>query len=337
MRRFPSDPFIADVFSQYDVDRFNQLRQIDGQCFLLLSLGAAFVGDNIPLFKFKAAVYFDIACLNPGFFFQLSQSALLFLFSGINVTFGKIPAVCMSHQQKTTFCFPSLVSIILKDQESARIYFFHTELFPAQVVATSLKLIMKIYTKTGDEGQTGLLGGLKVSKTHTAIEAIGTVDELNSLLGLVVTHPFSSNPSTNQFGEPLKKSLTGIQNDLFDIGSRLAACLSDTDRVADLSEAKITAIENLIDHYEQTLPPLEAFILPSGCPAACHLHLARSVCRRAERRVVEMIESQKDLRRAFATELVYLNRLSDLLFVLSRAVNQDAGITEQKWQVTKLG
>ena len=187
---------------------------------------------------------------------------------------------------------------------------------------------MKIYTKTGDEGQTGLLGGLKVSKTHISIEAIGTVDELNSLLGLVVTHPISA---------PLQQSLTDIQNDLFDIGSRLAACLSDTNRVADLSETKIAALERMIDSYDQRLPQLEAFILPSGCSAACHLHLARSVCRRAERRLVEMIESQQDLTRAFAIELVYLNRLSDLLFVLSRAVNQDAGITEQKWQVTKLG
>ena len=190
---------------------------------------------------------------------------------------------------------------------------------------------MKIYTKTGDEGKTGLLGGMKVSKTHISIEVIGTVDELNSLLGLVATHRF-----TNPFGETLKRTLAGIQNDLFDIGSRLAACLSDTDRAADLPAAKIEALEASIDHHDQTLPPLQAFILPSGCPAACHLHLARSVCRRAERRLVEMIESQQDLKRSFATELVYLNRLSDLLFVLSRAVNQAAGIAEQKWQVTKL-
>jgi len=186
---------------------------------------------------------------------------------------------------------------------------------------------MKIYTKTGDDGKTGLLGGIQVSKTHPAVEAVGTIDELNSLLGLVVSHPI---------GDVLQQELTSIQNDLFDIGSRIAACLSDTDRVADLTAGKIEKIEQTIDRYEQTLPPLRVFILPSGCPAACHLQLARSVCRRAERRLVEVVESPDDLKRGFKTELIYLNRLSDLLFVLSRAVNQAENITEREWQVTKL-
>ncbi len=186
---------------------------------------------------------------------------------------------------------------------------------------------MKIYTKTGDDGQTGLLGGLKVSKTHPAVEAGGTVDELNSLLGLVATSPIN---------DGLKKELAEIQNDLFDLGSRLAACLSDTDRVADLPVTKIDELERMIDRYDSALPPLEAFILPSGSPQACHLHLARSVCRRSERRLVELIQSQENLKRDFSTELIYLNRLSDLLFVLSRSVNQQQGITEQKWQATKL-
>lgn len=186
---------------------------------------------------------------------------------------------------------------------------------------------MKIYTKTGDEGKTGLLGGLKVSKTHPAIEAVGTVDELNSLLGLVVSHAIS---------DETQQELTSIQNDLFDIGSRIAACLSDTDRVADLPPSKVEKLEQTIDRYEQTLPPLQVFILPSGCPAACHLQLARSVCRRAERRLVELMGMPADLKRTFETELIYLNRLSDLLFVLSRAVNQAENITERQWQVTKL-
>ena len=185
---------------------------------------------------------------------------------------------------------------------------------------------MKIYTKTGDQGQTGLLGGLKVSKTHPAIEAVGTVDELNSLLGLVVS---------DQISDVIQEELTSIQNDLFDIGSRIAACLSTTDRVADLTAAKVEQLEQTIDRHEQTLPPLQVFILPSGCPAACHLQLARSVCRRAERRLVELIELPEGLKRTFETELIYLNRLSDLLFVLSRAVNQARNITEREWQVTK--
>ena len=186
---------------------------------------------------------------------------------------------------------------------------------------------MKIYTKTGDEGKTGLLGGLQVSKTHAAIEAVGTIDELNSLLGLVVSHPISAET---------QKRLTSIQNDLFDIGSRIAACLSETDRVADVPAAKIQQLEQTIDSYDQALPPLQVFILPSGTPAACHLQLARSVCRRAERRLVELIELPGGLKRTFETELIYLNRLSDLLFVLSRAVNQAENITEREWQVTKL-
>lgn len=186
---------------------------------------------------------------------------------------------------------------------------------------------MKIYTKTGDDGKTGLLGGLQVSKAHQAIEAVGTVDELNSLLGLVVSY---------KIGDVLQNELTSIQNDLFDIGSRIAACLSETDRVADLPTAQIDKLEKTIDRYEQTLPPLQVFILPSGCPAACHLQLARSVCRRAERRLVELIGLPDDLKRTFETELIYLNRLSDLLFVLSRAVNQAENITEREWQVTKL-
>jgi len=186
---------------------------------------------------------------------------------------------------------------------------------------------MKIYTKTGDDGKTGLLGGKQVSKTHPAIEAVGTLDEVNGLLGLIVSYPI---------GDVLQEELTSIQNDLFDIGSRIAACLSVTDRVADLPLAQIEKLEQTIDRYQQTLPTLQVFILPSGAPAACHLQVARSVCRRAERRLVELMELPDELKRDFKTELIYLNRLSDLLFVLSRAVNQAENISEREWQVTKL-
>jgi cob(I)alamin adenosyltransferase len=187
---------------------------------------------------------------------------------------------------------------------------------------------MKIYTKTGDNGETGLLGGVKVSKSHPAIETVGTVDELNSLLGLVATHTLPAG---------LTDAIAGIQNDLFDIGSRIAACLSDTATVADVSERRIVELESTIDRYDETLAPLKAFILPSGCAAACCLHLSRAVCRRAERRLVELLDSNADLKREFSLELIYLNRLSDLLFVLSRSVNQDKGVGERKWQATKLG
>lgn len=187
---------------------------------------------------------------------------------------------------------------------------------------------MKIYTKTGDDGETGLLGGMKVSKSHPAIETVGTVDELNSLLGLVATQVESPE---------LNRQIASIQNDLFDIGSRIAACLSDTARVADISQNRITSLEEMIDLHDQKLPTLTAFILPSGCLGACYLHLARAVCRRAERRLVELLSGDGKLKRGFSLELVYLNRLSDLLFVLSRLVNQGHGIEERKWQATKLG
>lgn len=187
---------------------------------------------------------------------------------------------------------------------------------------------MKIYTKTGDEGETGLLGGVKVSKSHPAIETVGTVDELNSVLGLVATQAVPG---------WLKEDVGSIQNDLFDIGSRIAACLSDTSRVADLGQQCIEKLEAMIDRHDSELPTLEAFILPSGCPGACYLHLARSVCRRAERRLVELFNSDAELKREFSLELIYLNRLGDLLFVLSRLVNQGEGIAERKWQATKLG
>ena len=189
---------------------------------------------------------------------------------------------------------------------------------------------MKIYTKTGDDGNTGLLGGVKVSKSHLAVETCGTIDELNSVIGVIGSH--LETDSGNVHSELLSQ-LRQIQNDLFDLGSRVAACLSDSSRVADFGPHKPVELETLIDRYDETLPALTAFILPSGSVAGCQLHLARSVCRRAERRLVEL--SQSGVERDFPTEQIYLNRLSDLLFVLSRVVNREAGIAETQWQVTR--
>ncbi len=189
---------------------------------------------------------------------------------------------------------------------------------------------MKIYTKTGDDGNTGLLGGIKVSKFHLAVETCGTIDELNSCIGVIGSHLETGDASSPS---ELLKQLRQIQNDLFDLGSRVAACLSDVDRMADFGPQKPVELESLIDQYDATLPALTAFILPSGTVAGCQLHLARSVCRRAERRLVEL--SQSPVERDFPTEQIYLNRLSDLLFVLSRVVNRDAGVAETQWQVTR--
>ena len=192
---------------------------------------------------------------------------------------------------------------------------------------------MKIYTKTGDDGNTGLLGGIKVSKSHLAVETCGTIDELNSVIGVVGSHLEKNGTGDNNPQSELLNQLRQIQNDLFDLGSRVAACLSDASRVADFGPNKPVELESLIDQYDATLPELTAFILPSGSVAGCQLHLARSVCRRAERRLVEL--SLSVVERDFPTEQIYLNRLSDLLFVLSRVVNRDAGVAETQWQVTR--
>jgi cob(I)alamin adenosyltransferase len=192
---------------------------------------------------------------------------------------------------------------------------------------------MKIYTKTGDGGNTGLLGGVKVSKSHLAVETCGAIDELNSVIGVVGSQLKSHQPTGNDPHPELLSQLRQIQNDLFDLGSRVAACLSESSKVADFGSNKPVELESLIDQYDATLPALTAFILPSGTVAGCHLHLARSVCRRAERRLVEL--SQSNVEPDFRTEQIYLNRLSDLLFVLSRVVNKDAGVAETLWQVTR--
>lgn len=182
---------------------------------------------------------------------------------------------------------------------------------------------MRIYTKTGDSGQTGLLGGPRVSKEDTRVEAYGTVDELNSVLGVCLT----------VLGEPeVLELLTRIQNHLFDVGSELAtppeARRSAQQRKISVSPEQVEYLEQQIDRLEADLEPLKAFILPGGSAAAAHLHHARGVCRRAERRIVSLHQRtpvNPDL-------LKYLNRLSDLLFVLARWMNHQAGVEEPKWQ-----
>ncbi|HEX3726732.1 MAG TPA: cob(I)yrinic acid a,c-diamide adenosyltransferase [Pirellulales bacterium] len=180
---------------------------------------------------------------------------------------------------------------------------------------------MKIYTKTGDQGETGLFGGPRVRKDTPRIEAYGTVDELNSVLGIVRASRVSADIDT---------LLGKIQNDLFSLGAQLATPDPAAHHTALVTPAQITALEDAIDRYEADLEPLKTFILPGGTPAAAGLHLARTVCRRAERRVVTLVEQSID---TVAGEIViYLNRLSDLLFVLARAVNHADGLGDVKWQ-----
>jgi len=184
---------------------------------------------------------------------------------------------------------------------------------------------MKIYTRTGDDGETGLLGGLRVSKAHQVIEVCGTLDETNCWLGLVRSESIDS---------AIDELLEQIQNDLFDIGSQIAASLADSSPSVEVPSERIAELESAIDHWDSTVPPLQAFILPSGGQAGCRLHMARSVCRRAERQLVSLLESLDA--KALATESVYLNRLSDLLFVLARSVNQLAGQVETQWKASRV-
>ena len=180
---------------------------------------------------------------------------------------------------------------------------------------------VKIYTRTGDTGETGLFGGGRVPKDHPRVAAYGDVDELNSSLGVVR----SAAPG---FQAAL---LEQIQRDLFSIGGHLAT--PDPDKVkkalarAEFDASRVTALEEAIDSATQRLAPLRAFILPAGSPAAAALHVARTVCRRAERSVVHLA-GQAPVPELF---IVYLNRLSDLLFTLARLANMDAGVEDVTW------
>ena len=181
---------------------------------------------------------------------------------------------------------------------------------------------MKIYTKTGDQGETGLLGGVRVSKSHSAIKVCGSIDEVNSFIGLSRVE----NQSIS-----LNALLTQIQHDLFDLGSRVAACLSSSNRIPDFPPERVAELERAIDQYDEELAPLKAFILPGGGRTGGTLHLARSVCRRAERQLVELINSET--KTDLSLELIYLNRLGDLLFVLARYTNQLDRCPETEWNV----
>jgi cob(I)alamin adenosyltransferase len=180
---------------------------------------------------------------------------------------------------------------------------------------------MKIYTKTGDDGTTSLFSGGRVAKTHLRVEAYGTVDELNSVLGVARAH--KPQPQTDEW-------LARIQRQLFHLGADLATPLdAKADWVVRIDAEAINWLETTIDRMTAELPELRNFILPGGTPAAAQLHVARTVCRRAERLVVALQtdESLGDY------VLVYLNRLSDFLFTLARWENMQAGEPDEKWSV----
>ena len=181
--------------------------------------------------------------------------------------------------------------------------------------------ITKVYTKTGDKGMTSLIGGVRVKKTHPRIEAYGTVDELSSQLGLLA--------SFMKDGDD-KNLIIRIQRVLFTISSYLATDKSQTELAPSFTLAtdEVTILENEIDHLLGSLPQQTAFILPGGCHEAAVAHVCRTVCRRAERRIFLLAESSE----LDPEVLVYINRLSDYLYVLARKLNFNNGVREKIWK-----
>ena len=174
--------------------------------------------------------------------------------------------------------------------------------------------LSKIYTRTGDDGTTGLGDGTRVAKDSLRVDAMGDVDELNSVIGLLLTE---SAPAS------LVDLLTQVQHDLFNLGGEI--CIPD---YIILQQANIDYLEAAIDQFNDTLLPLKEFILPGGTKTAAYCHLARTVCRRAERKLISLARDEK----VSAISLKYLNRLSDLLFVLCRIINKQAGVSDVLWQ-----
>lgn len=180
---------------------------------------------------------------------------------------------------------------------------------------------MKIYTRTGDSGDTGLMGGRRVRKSHPRVEAYGTVDELNSQLGVVAALLDDAQ---------LVALITHLQQELLVLGADLSTPPQPAPArpIPRVSQAHVQRLEAAIDRLQEELPPLRTFILPGGDLAAAHLHLARTIARRAERQTVAAIDSGEEIS---PWVLQYLNRLSDLLFVMARAVNHRRGRAERPW------
>jgi cob(I)alamin adenosyltransferase len=177
--------------------------------------------------------------------------------------------------------------------------------------------LSKIYTRTGDQGSTGLGDGTRVEKDSVRVAAYGTVDELNSVIGLLLS---------NTLADPVRRKLEEIQHDLFDLGGEL--CIPGHTVI---NAQQVTALETYLDELNEQLPPLEDFILPGGGPGAAACHLARAVCRRAERSVVTLARNES----VSSESLAYLNRLSDLLFVMARVLARAEGGSEVLWDRTR--
>jgi len=174
--------------------------------------------------------------------------------------------------------------------------------------------LSKIYTRTGDEGTTGLGDGTRVNKDCLRVEAMGDVDELNAVIGILLTESLP---------ELISSALVKVQHDLFDLGGEI--CIPGHSMV---KPDRVEVLENTLDQLNDALAPLKEFILPGGTRAAAYCHLARTVCRRAERQLIKLNREEK----VTEISLQYLNRLSDLLFVMCRSINQSSGVSDVLWK-----
>jgi len=184
---------------------------------------------------------------------------------------------------------------------------------------------MKLYTRTGDDGTTGLFSGTRVAKDHPRIEAYGTVDEFNAIVGIVM----SACRPEDAFEGRLLEIFSHVQSRLFDIGADLATPegANNSSKIVRIEEHHVAEVEGWIDEVDGANPPLKTFVMPSGCELAARLHLARTVCRRAERLMVSLGQ----LEPVGTGPLRYMNRLSDLLFAMARRANHAAGVGDVPW------
>jgi len=174
--------------------------------------------------------------------------------------------------------------------------------------------LSKIYTRTGDKGTTGLGDGSRINKDSLRVEAMGDVDELNAVIGILLTEPLP---------ELIRATLTRVQHDLFDLGGEV--CIPGHSMV---KPERVDSLENILDELNDALKPLKEFILPGGTKAAAYCHLARTVCRRAERQLIKLHRKEQ----VTEISLQYLNRLSDLLFVMCRSINQFSNVPDVLWK-----
>jgi cob(I)alamin adenosyltransferase len=181
---------------------------------------------------------------------------------------------------------------------------------------------MKIYTKTGDQGETSLVGGTRISKGHEKIEAYGSVDELNCWIGVLLDQ---------EAVKPSRELLISIQENLFTIGSNLALEADSTIDLPKIDDSDISILEKQMDDWNETLPEMRNFVLPGGHPAVSYCHMCRVVCRRAERQVIRLNDNEE----VDGLIIRYLNRLSDLFFVFARKMTSDTGSEEIPWRPKK--